>query len=84
VERRVLTVDAFGTPEAFRDSFASRYGPTIAAYRAVADDPDRTAALDADLVDLARDAARRGPGGTVVLDWEYLLLTARRTGDGAA
>ncbi|WP_277344671.1 methyltransferase domain-containing protein [Cellulomonas sp. IC4_254] len=84
VERRVLAVDAFRTPEAFRDYFASRYGPTIAAYRAVADDPDRTAALDADLVDLARGAARRGPDGGVLLDWEYLLLTARRAGGRAS
>ncbi|WP_254630835.1 class I SAM-dependent methyltransferase [Cellulomonas sp. GbtcB1] len=88
VERRSLTVEAFGTPEAFRDYFASRYGPTIAAYRAVADDADRTAALDADLValarDAARDAARGGRGGGRSLDWEYLLLTARRTGAGAS
>lgn len=84
VERRVLTVDAFAGAEAFRDYFAARYGPTIAAYRAVADDPERTAALDADLVDLARRSARPGTGGRVVIDWEYLLLTARRTGDGVS
>ena len=83
-ERRVLTVDVFGTPEAFRDYFASHYGPTIAAYRAVADDPDRTAALDDDLVDLARRSARTGASGNVVLEWEYLLLTARRTGAGVS
>ncbi|GIG38222.1 class I SAM-dependent methyltransferase [Cellulomonas pakistanensis] len=83
-ERRVLTVDVFGTPEAFRDYFASHYGPTIAAYRAVADDPARAAALDDDLADLARRSARPGARGGLVLEWEYLLLTARRTEVGVS
>ena len=34
------------SPEDFRDYFKARYGPTIAAYRGIADDPSRTAALD--------------------------------------
>ena len=33
----------------FRDYFKAVYGPTIAAYRAIADDPERVAALDADI-----------------------------------
>lgn len=77
VETRRLTVDAFGTPEAFRDYFTSHYGPTIAVYRAVGDDPERVAALDADLVALARDADEGEAGGPAVLGWEYLLVTAR-------
>lgn len=77
VEERRLVVDAFGTPEAFRDYFASHYGPTIAVYRAVGDDPERVAALDADLVGLARGADEGEAGGPTVLAWEYLLVTAR-------
>ena len=69
-----LTVDRFGTPEDFRDYFKARYGPTIAAYRNLADDPDRAAALDVDLAELARSAG----AGSGAMDWEYLLLTARR------
>ena len=49
-----MRVDRFATPEEFRDFFKACYGPTIAVYRAIADDPDRVAALDADLADLAR------------------------------
>ena len=75
-ERRMLTVDHFDRPEDFRDYFKDVYGPTIAVYKSLADDPERAAALDADLVDLAR-RMDRGQGTTVV-DWEYLLLTARR------
>jgi SAM-dependent methyltransferase len=71
---QALTVEFFGTPEAFRDYFKSNYGPTIVAYRGIADDPDRTAALDRDLVELAR-RFDLGQGRT---EWEYLLVTARR------
>ncbi|CAL9655929.1 putative protein [Streptomyces sp. enrichment culture] len=77
-ERRTVVVDRFATPEAFRDYFKQRYGPTIAVYRANADDPGRTAALDRDLADLARRHDRGTGAGTVVMEWEYLLFTARR------
>ena len=52
--RRVLEVDRFETPEAFLEMFRSSYGPTIAAYRGIADDPDRVERLDRELVELAR------------------------------
>jgi SAM-dependent methyltransferase len=74
--RATVTIDRFDTPEGFRDYFATNYGPTIAAYRVNADDPERTAALDAALVDLAR-REDRGAGRTI-LEWEYLLVTAQR------
>jgi SAM-dependent methyltransferase len=79
-ERRTVRVDHFADPTAFRDYFGTRYGPTVAVYRSLADDPERTAALDADLVALA--ARHRADGsdgvGSLVMEWEYLLLTARR------
>jgi len=75
--RMTLRVDGFTTPEAFRDYFKANYGPTIAAYRGIADDPERTAALDRDLVDLA-ERFDHGDGATL-MDWEYLLFTARRS-----
>ncbi len=51
---------------------------TEIAYKAIAEDTERVAALDRDLVELAR----RFDVGTdsTVLDWEYLLLTARKSG----
>jgi ubiquinone/menaquinone biosynthesis C-methylase UbiE len=73
----VVTIDAFATPEEFRAYFASHYGPTITAYRNVGDDAERTAALDSDLVALA-ERYDRGSDGGLVLEWEYLLLTATR------
>lgn len=73
-ERRVLTVSAFGDGVALREYFKANYGPTIAAYRGIAEDPDRVAALDADIAALADRALRRGS-----MDWEYLLLTAGKS-----
>lgn len=66
----------FATPEAFRSYFKSHYGPTIAAYRGIAEDAERITELDRGLTDLARRHDRGT--GTTVLDWEYLLLTARK------
>ncbi|WP_406301548.1 class I SAM-dependent methyltransferase [Streptomyces sp. NBC_00885] len=74
--RRTVRIDRFDKPEAFREYFKTHYGPTIAVYRSIADDPDRVAALDRDLDELAR-RHDRGTGSTV-MDWEYLLFTARR------
>ena len=73
-ERRALTVDHFPDGAAFRDYFKAVYGPTIAAYRNIEGDADRVAALDADI-------ARIGDGflgGGSTMEWEYLLLTARK------
>src|SRR5262249_56512906 len=45
VQRQALRVEKFTTPEAFRDYFKARYGPVIAAYPAIAGDPDPVNAL---------------------------------------
>jgi SAM-dependent methyltransferase len=74
--RQTVTSPEYASPEAWRDWWKTVYGPTIAVYRGIAEDPERTAALDRELAALA---ARydRGTGSTV-MEWEYLLLTARR------
>jgi len=71
-----LAVDCFDSPQGFLDFFTANYGPTIAVYRAIADEPERVAALDRALLDLAARHARGGD--PFVLDWEYLLVTATR------
>ena len=77
-ETRTLRVTHFASPEGFRDYFKTNYGPTIAAYRFIADKPDRVAALDHDLAELGQ----RFDVGTdsTVLDWEYLIFIARKVG----
>jgi SAM-dependent methyltransferase len=69
-----LRVDTFASPEAFRDYFKACYGPTIGIYNGLADEPDRAAALDEELADLARRHWQ--PDGS--MSWEYLLVTAVR------
>jgi SAM-dependent methyltransferase len=74
--RDSLEVSLFGRPEDFRDYFKARYGPVVAAYQRIGDDAGRVAALDRDLAELAR---RHDYGvASTVMDWEYLLVTARR------
>ena len=73
-ERRTLTVTAFTDGAAFRDYFKSVYGPTISAYRAIGDDADRVAALDADIAAVG-DRFLSGPS---TMEWEYLLVVARK------
>ena len=77
-----VRIDTFAPTRAtFRDYFKACYGPTIAVYRNIAEDPERVAALDRDLDDLAERTLRHdGPGGTPAMEWEYLLLTARTVG----
>lgn len=73
-DKRLLPV-RFDSAEDFRDFFRSSYGPAVATYRGIADEPEKVAALDDALADLARgdmDADGR-------MEWEYLLVTARRS-----
>lgn len=74
--RQTVAITAFRTGEEFRDYFKSHYGPTIAAYSRIADDPEQVRALDDALADLGRAAGLDGSGRG--MEWEYLLLTARR------
>jgi SAM-dependent methyltransferase len=71
-ERRTLTVDRFDSAAQFRDYFRTYYGPTIAAYRNVADDAARTGQLDAAILDVATAFG----AGTGPMEWEYLLAIA--------
>ena len=76
--KQTVRIDRFAEGIDLRDYFKERYGPTISVYQAIADDPDKVAALDRDLA-LLVERFRQGTD-TVVLDWEYLLLTCRRVG----
>ncbi len=69
-----LRVTRFNSGAEFRDFFKATYGPTIAAYKAIADDAEKVASLDLELAALG-DLYFVEPG---VMEWEYLLFTARR------
>ncbi|MEV8517765.1 class I SAM-dependent methyltransferase [Dactylosporangium sp. NPDC051484] len=71
-----VRVKRFAAPDGFRQYFRANYGPTLAVYQALAGDPERTAALDLALDELA--GRFRAADGSMA--WEYLLLTAERAG----
>jgi SAM-dependent methyltransferase len=73
-ERRMLTVDHFADGAEFRDYFKAVYGPTISVYRNIEGDPDRVAALDADIAQVGDSVL----SDSSTMEWEYLLLTARK------
>jgi SAM-dependent methyltransferase len=74
-QHRALRVDHFADGVSFRDFFKVHYGPTISAYRGIAGEPDRVAALDAELAELGD----RHLAGSSTMEWEYLLVTARKS-----
>lgn len=76
--RQKVRVDLFGKPGDFREFFKANYGPTIAVYRNIAEEPERVAALDRALDELA--ARHADATGATGMDWEYLLVTARKRG----
>ena len=76
LRRQSLRVDIFDSPQAFRNYFKERYGPTIAVYRNIGDDAERAAALDREIDDLVRRAQLSERG--TAMNWEYLLLTATK------
>jgi SAM-dependent methyltransferase len=71
---RAVPITRFPTGASFRDYFKANYGPTVAAYAALAGQPDRVAGLDADLAALGDRHLAAGAMG-----WEYLLVTATRS-----
>ena len=71
--QQTLRVDRFSNGAEFRDFFKANYGPTIAVYRFISDDPEKVEGLDADLAALGDRFLHDG-----VMGWEYLLVTARR------
>jgi SAM-dependent methyltransferase len=77
---RTATVvfDHSSDPLEFREYWKSMYGPTIAAYRFNAADPERTAALDAAFLAFLTEANAAGQGERARYEAEYLLVTARR------
>ena len=71
--QQTLRVANFASGAEFRDFFKATYGPTIAAFKGLADDPQRAAALDEELAALGDRYLKDG-----AMEWEYLLVTAVR------
>ena len=77
LERETMSWDGFASPAEARDFMKVSYGPTIAVYNALREDPDRTQALDEALLAYF-DAADEGGPGDYRATAEYLIVRGRR------
>jgi ubiquinone/menaquinone biosynthesis C-methylase UbiE len=78
LSKHTAVVDHFATPEDLVAYYKRHFGPTIAAYKNVADDPARTAELDAAFLGFARETNQAPPGQPARYAFEYLLVIARK------
>jgi 2-polyprenyl-6-hydroxyphenyl methylase/3-demethylubiquinone-9 3-methyltransferase len=76
--REVQPVDHFATPEALIDYYKENFGPTIMAYKSLAGDPERTADLDAALLDFATRMNLAAADEPARFEFEYVVVVARR------
>jgi SAM-dependent methyltransferase len=66
-----------GGPRDYCDFFEQHFGPVVAAFALLADEPERAAALDRDFLALATRLNRGAPGGPVEIHYGTLLVVAR-------
>lgn len=72
-------VERAESPEAYRELFKRTFGPVVAIYASLADDPDRRAALDRDFLAFAERSNRGRPGGGCEYPYEYLEVVATKS-----
>ena len=77
MRRQIVALDHCTDPTEFREYWKRNYGPTIAAYKHNADQPDRVDALDREFLDFLTKW-RQGQGGRSLWEAEYLLVTATK------
>ena len=66
------------TPEEYVALYKETFGPVIAVYEALQDEPNRVAQLDREFLDFARRANRGAPDGWAEYPYEYVLVVARK------
>ena len=75
---RELVETVPGPPVEYCEFYKQTFGPVIAAFASVEDDPERSAALDREFLDFATRANAGPPDGPTELRFEYLLVLARK------
>ncbi|WP_142059088.1 class I SAM-dependent methyltransferase [Pseudarthrobacter sp. B4EP4b] len=81
--KQSLAVRSFHQPEDFVRYFKSHYGPTISVYKFIAEDSARVKELDAALIELAESFGDAHGDSPFQMEWEYLLLTAKKAKSNA-
>jgi ubiquinone/menaquinone biosynthesis C-methylase UbiE len=67
-------------PREYCRFFKETFGPVVAVYAGLAEQPERAAALDRDFLEFATRSNRGAPDGPAEYHYEYLLVVARRHG----
>ena len=73
-------VERADSPRDYCELFKHTFGPVVAIYRSLANQPDRLAALDRDFLEFATRSNRGAPDGQAEYHYEYLLVVARKGG----
>jgi hypothetical protein len=73
-------VERAASPRAYLDLFKQTFGPMVAIYGSLADQPERAAALDHDFLEFVGRSNLGAPKGPVQIPYEYLLVVARKRG----
>jgi SAM-dependent methyltransferase len=76
-------VERAASPRGYCRFFKETFGPAVAIYAGLADQPVRAAALDRDFLAFATRSNRGAPDGPAEYHYEYLLVVARTHGRGA-
>ena len=73
-------VERADSPRDYCELFKQTFGPVVATYMSLADDPDRAGSLDRDFLDFATRANSAQSDGAAEYRYEYLLVVARTFG----
>lgn len=76
----VLEITAFRDQAELLEFYKANFGPVIMAYRNIAGDSERVAALDRDLATWAQEMNADQPAGQTVFSFEYQRTIAQRVG----
>lgn len=73
-------VERAASPGDYREFFKETFGPAVAIYASIADQPEQAAALDREFLGFATRSNRGTPEGPAEYHYEYLLVVARKGG----
>ncbi|HEU0305221.1 MAG TPA: class I SAM-dependent methyltransferase [Gaiellaceae bacterium] len=73
-------VESAANPREYCGFFKETFGPAVAVYASLADQPERAAELDREFLDFATRSNRGAPGHPAEYEYEYLLVVARKRG----
>ena len=73
-------VERAASPEAYVELFKRTFGPVVAAYEGLVDDPERHAALDRDFLEFATRVNTGPDEGPAEYRYDYVTVLARKRG----